>query len=310
MTNQAEQKKERQSREKIFQSSPLLAGPRWKEIIKLIRPYQWIKNLLLFAPLFFSGHIFDKKLWMTGAAVMVFSFTSAIGYIVNDWMDKDKDRHHPGKKDRPLCSGRLPVKTGVILIFVLAALTMLACLICDFPLSFLLYLGLYTITTLSYSTGLKSVPILEIFIVAFGFVIRMLAGGAVCSITVSSWLFLTVFFIALMISTAKRVNEHIELGKEKAELHRKSQSAYSMNYLNNMLWSSGGVTLVVYSLYAVENGPMIVFSVIPAAFGIFRFLYLTDQGKGSDPIKTLFSDWPLFLTTVVFFLIISLVIYT
>lgn len=280
-----------------------------KHILKLIRPYQWIKNLLLFSPLFFSGKIIDKHFFTTFLGVLVFSFVSGIGYMLNDWMDRETDRFHPQKKHRPFCAGTVSGYSAVITGFLLLMLVLLIGINADFSFSFHIYTCAYLCMTVSYSLYFKSIPILEIFIVALGFVIRVLAGGAINDIVVSSWLFLTVFFIALMISIAKRVNEHKELGKDDAVLHRKSQVEYSMNFLNSMLWSSGGVTLVVYALYAVERGSLVVLSVIPATYGIFRFIYLTDLGRGSDPIKTLFSDRQLLFTTLIFLMFLSIVIY-
>lgn len=277
--------------------------------LKLIRPYQWIKNLLLFSPLFFSGKISGETIGHTFLAVIVFCLVSGVGYIVNDWMDRKSDCFHPQKKYRPFPAKTVSGIQGFVFIMILIVLTGILLFVSKFSASFIIYTAVYLFMTLSYSFYLKSIVILEIFIVAIGFDIRVLAGGAASGIEVSSWLFLTVFFIALMISVAKRLNEHDELGMENAVFHRKSQAGYSLNYLNSMLWSSGGVTLVVYALYAVERGSLVVFSVIPATYGIFRFIYLTDKGKGSDPIKTLFADSQLLLTTLIFFLFLSVVIY-
>ncbi|MCD4676217.1 MAG: UbiA prenyltransferase family protein [Desulfobacula sp.] len=280
-----------------------------KNYIVLLRPYQWIKNLLLFSPLFFSGNIIDQSFYITGLGVCVFSLVSSLGYILNDWIDKDNDRFHPQKRHRPFCSGSITglnaaFLSGGILFIIIICLTRF-----HFPLAFIYYLLAYAVLTASYSLYLKQVVILEIFSVAFGFVLRILAGGAICYIKISSWLFLTVFFIALMISIAKRLNELKELGKKDAILHRKSQIGYSVMYLNSMIWACGSITLVVYSLYAVEHGRLVMYSVIPATYGIFRFIYLTDLGKGSDPIKTLFFDRQLLLTTLIFLLFLALVIY-
>ncbi|SDU60610.1 4-hydroxybenzoate polyprenyltransferase [Desulfobacula phenolica] len=281
-----------------------------KNYIVLLRPYQWIKNLLLFSPLFFSGNFVNRSLlYITGIGVFVFCLTSGLGYIVNDWIDKENDRFHPIKRHRPFCRGTI---TGLKAFF-LSGCILLIIIICirlfPFPLEFICYLLAYMILTASYSLYLKQIVILEIFSVAFGFVLRVLAGGAVCNIEISNWLFLTVFFIAMMISIAKRLTELKELGEKNAILHRKSQIGYSLTYLNSMFWTCGSVTLVVYSLYAVEHGSLVIYSVLPASYGIFRFIYLTDLGRGSDPIKTLFSDKQLLLTTLIFLFVLTLVIY-
>jgi len=280
-----------------------------KDHIKLIRPYQWIKNLLVFAPVFFSGRLISTRIRQAGAGFVIFCIISALGYILNDWTDRKKDRIHPRKKYRPFCTGSVSGKSALALsgILILACLAILA--VSDLCPMFIAYAGLYIILTLSYSLYFKSIVLLEVFIVAMGFVIRVLAGGAACNITISSWLFLTVFFIAMMISIAKRLTELKILGKSAAIQHRQSQAGYSVEFLNFLLWSCSSITLVVYSLYALEHGKLVIFSVIPAAYGIFRFLYLTDQGKGSDPIKALFSDRQLLLTTLIFLLFLTMVIY-
>ena len=280
-----------------------------KNFLILLRPYQWIKNLLLFSPLFFSGNLVDQSFYITGLGVCVFSLVSGLGYILNDWIDRDNDRFHPKKKHRPFCSGSITglsaaLFSGGVLFIIIICVTRF-----HFPLAFIYYLLSYMALTAVYSLYLKQIVILEIFSVAFGFVLRILAGGAVCNIKISSWLFLTVFFIAMMISIAKRLNELKELGKDDAILHRKSQIGYSLMYLNSMLWACGSVTLVVYSLYEVEHGSLVIFSVLPASYGIFRFIYLADLGRGSDPIKTLFSDRQLLLTTLSFLFVLTFVIY-
>jgi len=277
--------------------------------VRLLRPYQWIKNLLLFAPLFFSGNILDNEIYITGLGVFIFSLVSGLGYILNDWMDKKTDKFHPEKQHRPFCAGTITgIKAVNLSGFVL--LLILICLITfNFPVKFVYYLMAYALLTASYTLYLKHIVILDIFTIAFGFVLRVLAGGAVCSVEISSWLFLTVFFIAMMISIAKRVNELKKLGKENAVLHRKSQVGYSLNYLNSMLWTCGSITLVVYALYALEHNTLVLYSILPGSYGIFRFIYLTDLGKGSDPIQTLFSDRQLLFTTVIFILFLGIVIY-
>ena len=277
--------------------------------IRLLRPYQWIKNLLLFAPLFFSGNILDDRIYITGLGVFIYSLVSGLGYILNDWVDRKNDSFHPDKKHRPFCAGTI---TGINAA-TFSGLILLLIIICligfNFPAQFIYYLLGYALLTINYSLYIKKVVILEIFTIAFGFVLRVMAGGALCNIEVSSWLFMTVFFIAMMISIAKRLNELKKLGKENAVLHRKSQVGYSLNYLNSMLWACGSITLVVYALYALEHGTLVMYSILPASYGIFRFIYLTDLGKGSDPIKTLFSDRQLLFTTLIFLLFLSLTIY-
>lgn len=283
--------------------------PLLQEIVRLIRPYQWIKNLLLFSPIFFAGKVVQTTLLTVSAGVVIFCLVSSLGYLLNDWMDREKDVYHFSKKTRPFAAQTVSGRQGVLISLFLFTVTGILIVIFPPPLQFIVYLAFYTLLTCCYSLYVKNVMILEIFFVAMGFVFRVLAGGAAGGVTISSWLFLTVFFIAMMISIAKRVNELKELGAETAILHRNSQAGYSNNYLNSMLWACGSITLVVYALYAVEHETLVVYSVVPATYGIFRFIYLTDLGRGSDPIRTLFSDRQLLLTTLIFICFLTIVIY-
>lgn len=279
------------------------------DFLRLLRPYQWLKNLLLFSPLFFSGQLLEKSFLITCAGFGLFCLVSSLGYIMNDWMDRETDRHHLVKKNRPFAAKSLNGYHGIVLSGFLTAIIVLVLIVVPLSIEFIIFLTLYCGLTFSYSLYFKHVVILEIFSIAAGFVLRVLAGGAVAGIEISSWLFLTVFFIAMMIAVAKRINEINELGIDKAILHRRSQTEYTISYLYHVLWGCGSISLVVYSLYAVEHGALIMYSVIPATYGIFRFIYLTDQGSSHDPIKTLFSDHQLILATTIFLLFLALVIY-
>ncbi len=277
--------------------------------IVLIRPYQWVKNLLLFAPLFFSGNTAIKSLFLVCLATVCFSIVSSLGYILNDWVDRERDLHHFQKKKRPFCTGAVNGFDAICLSVFLLLLLSVISLMAGFSKNFWLIIVIYLALTISYSLYLKHVVILEIFIISMGFVIRVFAGGAACGINISSWLFLTVFFLSVLISVAKRLAEFNLLGDKTAVLHRKSQKGYTRTYLQNLQWACGCISLVVYSLYVVEHRGIIIYSIIPAAYGVFRFIYLTDQGKGGDPIKTMVEDRQLVLTTLVFLLFLSVTIY-
>ncbi len=282
---------------------------RLKNYIILLRPNQWIKNLLLFSPLFFAGNIAETSILKLFMGVISFCILSSQGYILNDWVDRKRDKYHNIKRHRPLCSGSISGHQAIYLSFILLAIIALFFYIISFPVKFKIILLCYFSLTISYSLYLKHVVLLELFVVSIGFVLRVLAGGAVSSISVSSWLFMTVFFISMLISVAKRLSEFDELGKEKAILHRVSQRGYSINYLTNMLWACGAITLVVYALYVVEHSGIVVYSVLPATYGVFRFIHLADQGKAADPIKILFTDMQLLLTTFFFLTFLGLTIY-
>lgn len=278
-------------------------------LIQLIRPHQWVKNCLLYAPLFFSGQLFSYSIVYVTCAVICFCIVSSIGYIFNDWVDRDRDKYHPEKKTRPFCSGSVTGIEAFFLVGILISVLAFCIWYFNFGNRFKIILLLYLALTLSYSLHIKHIVILELFFVSLGFVLRVIAGGAVSSIPISNWLFLTVFFISMLISVAKRMSEFIKLGQEKAIQHRSSQEGYSFSYLEHLLWICGGVTLVVYALYVVDQGGIMVCSVLPASYGIFRFIYLSEKGKGADPIKALFRDRQLMATTLVFFSFMAIMIY-
>lgn len=268
-----------------------------------------MKNLLLFAPLFFSGQISDKPVTDLILAFICFCFASSSGYILNDWLDRDRDQFHDEKKNRPISSGNISGVEAIMLSVVLVSVVVAICSLFQLSYDFILILCIYSGLTISYSFYAKHIVILELFSVSMGFVLRVLAGGAVSGIVISSWLFLTVLFISFLISVAKRLSEFEVLGEDVAVLHRQSQGGYTRAYLQHLLWGCGCITLVVYSLYVVEHDGVMIYSVLPASYGIFRFIYLTERGRGSDPIKALFSDRQLFLTAMFFLIYLALIIY-
>jgi len=280
-----------------------------RSYVTLIRPYQWIKNGLVLAPVLFAGKITNGRLFLESvAAALMFCATASLGYVLNDWIDRKQDAQHPTKCNRPIPSGEL----GLTDILLLGAL--LLSVIFFFSFNFLpnlklsLCLFTYIIMTLAYSLGLKKVPCLEIFLIAFFFVLRVLAGGFATGIRISNWLFSTVFFLALLITIAKRKSEILTLGPGAVN-HRKSLAQYSIPFLNHFLWAMACVSLVTYALYTVENGHNLVYSILPATYGVIRFLMLTENGKGGDPILTLIKDPHLVISTMVFLALVCYKIY-
>jgi len=298
----------------IRQTKPLsgavIYGKKARAFLTVIRPYQWIKNLLVFAPLFFSGNLFDSTLLERSAgAALMFCIIASAGYVFNDWKDREEDRNHPNKRLRPFAAGTL-TRTDVIIaegllwaLFLTSAHFMPPC-----P-GLLIVLGAYFCMSLCYSSYFKKMPLLEIFMVSSFFVVRVIVGGLSTDIHVSNWLFSTVFFLSLLITIAKRKSEIITMGT-KAHSHRASLAQYSMDFLNYFLWTIAGVSLMTYSIYTVESDHSLVFTILPATYGVIRFLYLTDSGRGADPIITLLKDAHLLVCTLVFLLFVCYKIYS
>lgn len=278
--------------------------------LEILRPYQWLKNLLVFTPVFFAGKITDLLLLRsaTGAALM-FCATASFGYLLNDWLDRKRDANHPQKCRRPIPAGKFNNKDllllGAFLIFLIFFLSFY--FRPDTNLS--ICLVVYLLLSLAYSFRLKNIACFEIYLIATFFVIRVLAGGLATGIHISSWLFATVFFLSLLITLAKRKNEIVTMG-EDAQNHRVSLKHYPVVYLDHFLWAMAGVSIVTYALYTVENNQNLVYSIVPATYGVTRFLLVTEQGKGGgDPIVTLAKDYHLISATLVFLGLICLKIY-
>jgi len=276
--------------------------------IRLLRPYQWIKNILLFTPLFFSARISLNLIITVSGALFCFCLTSSLGYILNDWMDRNRDKNHPVKCARPFCAGLITGMEALVLWGLIFILLIFCISLFTFPVGFLICLIAYFFLSVTYSLYLKHIVIFEIFVVAMGFVLRVMAGGAVANIVISDWLFMTVFFMSMLISVAKRKTE-LQILAKRASIHRESLKSYTLPYLTNLLWTLGGVTLVSYALYTVEKGNGLVYSLLPATYGVIRFFYLTDNARGGDPIRALFGDAQLLIVTLLFFTFLGLKIY-
>ena len=276
--------------------------------LRLIRPYQWIKNLLLFAPLYFSGNIDTEAIILLIYGITCFCMASSLGYMVNDWIDQRRDSNHPEKKDRPFATGSISIKKAFILWLILFFLLLFMLIGFAPPGLFIFYIFLYMGLSILYSFYFKDIILLDIFIISFGFVLRVLAGGVITGIEVSRWLFMSVFFLSMIISIAKRKSELILL-KEYASSHRKNLMIYKQEDLSKMLWIMAGISLVVYIIYCIEKKNDLIYSVIPATYGIMRFCILAEQGRTADPIKLLFKDIQLIIVTIIFLTFLGIRIY-
>ncbi len=259
-----------------------------KDLKSLLRIHHWFKNILIFAVPFFAGQLLQPKiLGTTLLAFISFSLAASAMYIFNDLMDVELDRQHPSKKHRLLAQGKVTKGEGVKLA---VSLTIPSLLLAFFlPRKFLFILILYIAFSSIYSLGLKKVILLDIFLVAIGYLLRVLAGEGATGIPASSWLLITVFLMALLISLGKRRVELSTLGLE-ASNHRPTLTNYSLDFLDQALLLTSASALITYVLYTVERGQGLAFTAIPAIYGILRYLQLLREDKGSDPIKTFFKD--------------------
>ncbi len=259
-----------------------------EELKSLLRIHQWFKNILIFAVPFFAGQLLQIKiLTATLVAFVSFSLAASAMYIFNDLMDVDLDRQHPSKRNRLMAQGKVTRREGAKLALSLIVPSLLLALL--LPRRFLLILLSYIAISGTYSLGLKRVTLLDIFLVAIGYLLRVMAGEGATGIPASSWLLITVFLMALLISMGKRRAELSMLGLQ-ASNHRPTLTNYTIDFLDNALLLTSASALITYILYTVERGQGLVFTAIPAVYGILRYLQLLREDQGSDPIKTFFKD--------------------
>lgn len=277
-----------------------------KQYIALLRPQQWVKNLLLLFPSFFAGKIFSSAtLDVLMPSFLSFSFAASCGYIINDIKDRDTDRYHDAKKDRPVARGDISLITASIIAGVLYIAAMI--LAGSVSARFEGYVIIYFFLTFFYTLFFKDLVIIDIFLVAFGFLVRVQAGGEAFNVEITMWLFLTVFIVALFLAAGKRLGEMIFMG-ERAQSHRRSLRQYSLSFLEGILWFCASAALVTYALYTIENKKGMFYTVPVAVFGLIRYIYIVKEGKG-DPTEALLKDWQILITSLLWVGMLGAILY-
>ena len=277
-----------------------------KEIIHLIRPHQWIKNLLLFFPAFFAGSLLEAEVFFKMVpAVAAFCAAASCSYIINDIRDAESDRQHETKKDRAIACGLVTAPVALLLATVLClAAFLISTLVSDL---FWIYILIYLAVSLSYTFYFKAHAILDVFIISSAFLVRVMAGGEASNINASSWLLMSVFMVSLFLAAGKRRGEMALMG-ECAGNHRQSLNHYSTPFLEGVLWFTASSALVTYALYTLEHASVLFYTVPVAAFGLLRYIYIVQQGKG-DPTEALLKDGQIMATGIIWASMIGLVIY-
>ena len=282
------------------------------DYIRLMRPKHYIKNFLIFLPLIFSGLFLNfNNLIKTSEGFLLFCLTTSIIYIINDINDKEKDKKHITKKNRPIASGRVSVKNAVMEIVVLFIITVILFFIFKIPISSLCFLISYFVFNLGYSLGLKNVPILDILLLVSGFVIRVLYGASILSITVSNWLYLSILAISFYLGLGKRRNEIEKNGKKS----RKVLEYYSKEFLDKNMYMFLCMSIIFYSLWTTdikvvsENNNLLIWT-IPIVITICIKYSMNIQGDSSgDPIEVILKDKVIMLLGLMLALLIFLILY-
>lgn len=286
-----------------------------KSLISLFRPLHWSKNILVFAPLVFSGMLFrTEDILRSLMAFISFSLIASSIYVINDILDFEEDKNHPIKRFRPIPSGKISISIAIIVAFLLAIFSFTLSGILG--LSFALVIFGYFSLNLLYSTLFKHIVILDIFSVAAGFLLRVLGGGFAIGIIISHWLMICTALLALFLIICKRRHEFTILADEAVN-HRAVLQHYSSHFLDQMLAVTTASSLLSYILYTIDQETIQKFGTHKllltspfVAYGIFRYQYLVyRKSRGGDPTDEFLNDRPLLLNIALWLLSVIAVIY-
>ena len=285
--------------------------------IKLLRPKDWAKNLFLFIPSFFAAKIFDQNAlaWLA-LGFLSFAFMASCIYILNDYRDIEDDRKHPVKRSRPLASGKVKKSTGLVIALLLFVGSVVLGIFVDSTLQFLFVLGIYFTLNVSYSLGFKNIAILDILILAAGFVLRVKGGAVIAKVDTSEWLIIMTYLLALFLSIAKRRDDMLLKMETGADM-RKSISGYNLDFLNTMLALFSSIIIVAYIMYTVSGQTYIrlkthrlYYTSVFVIAGILRYLQITFvMKKSGSPTEILYKDRFIQCTLILWVLSFFFILY-
>jgi 4-hydroxybenzoate polyprenyltransferase len=291
-----------------------------KALIEALRPKQWTKNLLVFAGIIFSQQLDQPRLLLRAfAGFVAFSLLAGSVYMMNDLRDAEADRLHPKKKLRPIASGRL--STTAAWAFLVPLLAVVVALAAWLGVEFAAVCGVYLLVNVAYSFWLKSQVLLDVFVIALGFVLRAIAGVEVLrpvspTTTISPWLLVCTFFAALFLALGKRRRELANAG-ESASARRRVLQDYTPELLEGLLLISAASSLMGYALYTIWPATVakfhteaLLYTVPFVAYGIFRYLYIVRASEGAeDPSQVLLTDRPLAACVLLYFVAVVFILY-
>lgn len=284
-------------------------------LLKLTRPVQWLKNGILIAALIFAGEFtYQDKVITAFLAMLIFCLLSSAIYVFNDFLDCEKDKLHPIKKNRPLASGKVSKKSAVILTAVLLIASLYFALLIN--INFFLVSVSFVLLNILYTLWLKQIVIVDVMSIALSFVIRAYAGALAINVPASKWLIINTLMLALFLGFGKRRHELVLLEKN-ATAHRKTLIKYSPYLLDQLIGVVTSAVVVIYLLYtfssevSIKLGTENLFLTIPfVIYGIFRYLFLIHREEmGGSPTKVLISDKPILITVVLWIVTIILILY-
>ncbi len=274
------------------------------DIIRLVRPHQYIKNLFIFLPLFFASRITDPGLLGRAlVAFLAFSLVAGAVYILNDSLDIEEDRRHPRKKYRPLASGAVTIRRamGFMTAFALAGGVLMA----SVSLQALFILLLYVALNIAYSFSLKHVAILDVTIIATGFVLRLFVGSMATGVELSMWIVTMTFLLAMFLALAKRRND-VQLYLDTGKKTRKAVDGYNLRFLDTAMAVMASVVIVAYTIYTTSaevvervHSDHLYLTALFVIIGVMRYLQITLLDKNSDAPTTIVLKDPFMQLTLI-----------
>ncbi len=298
---------------------------RISDYLKLMRPEQWIKNVFVIVPLIFSKNLFNISLFSGSLLTFIsFCFAASSIYVINDIADRDLDKIHPVKKNRPIAAGTVTIFEGWIIAATLVCMSFILMFLGNVHLAAMIPIILYIIINLLYSFGLKKIVLIDVFVIAAGFILRIIAGGYAIDVKISSWLIMTTLFISIFLGIAKRRSEFVQInnGLDKIKLEaghstRNVLEEYDLSLIDQILSISAASVIIAYALYTVSERTLqafhteaLIFTTVFVVYGIFRYLYLIHKpGLGENPTSALIRDMPMVINIILFMVSVVAIIY-
>lgn len=287
-----------------------------KYIIQLLRPQQWLKNLFIFMPLFFGGELFNiNNLLVSLATFISFCLVASGIYCINDVKDVESDRLHPIKCHRPIASGAISPFSAIFISISLLCMSISIALI-TIGIELVCILFVYIVINFIYCLWIKQFALVDVFIIAIGFILRLIAGSIATNIALSHWIVLMTFLLALFLALAKRRDDVIIFEQEGKKM-RENISHYNLPFLDTIISITVSVTLVCYLMYTFSddvisrtNSPHIYFTSLFVILGMFRYLQITIvEKKSGSPTKILLKDTLIQLCVIGWILSFILILY-
>ena len=283
-----------------------------KKYFKLMRIHHYLKNILIFVPIVFSRNLFEIDiLYSVIMGFIAFCFTASSIYVLNDICDVEKDRAHPSKCKRPIASGDVSINNAKVLFIILIAFSLFLSIFIIKSISVAILLFIYFFINVSYSIGMKNVPIVDIFILVLGFIIRVFYGAQIVDIKISEWLYLTIMSLSFFLGLGKRRNEIDKQGSRS----RKVLKYYNREFLDKNMYIFLALTINFYSLWCMDNvhEPGVfdnIFLTIPVTIFICMKYSLNIEGNSNgDPVEVLLHDKILIGVVILYMIMMMFILY-